>query len=132
MTVRILKAGHSPSLCSSPHGGLLSRLFTFSAHKIWWDIQKSDCASRTYGQLDPLSYGASSFPRFQNGSSRPDFPRMTPIHTSSFYGSRFCERGSGPLTDYHILVLWPGGPNGNPTWMEFQLFSWYTQFLIGF
>ncbi|GBN18733.1 hypothetical protein AVEN_205113-1 [Araneus ventricosus] len=117
MTVRILKAGHSPSFCSSPHGGLLSRPSPFSAHKIWWDIQRPECASRTYGQPDPLGYCASSPSRFQNGSSCPNFPRMTPTHTSSFYGFRFCERGSGPLTDYHISVLWPGGPNGNPTWM---------------
>ncbi|GBM41451.1 hypothetical protein AVEN_269091-1 [Araneus ventricosus] len=54
---------------------------------------------------------------FQNGSPHPDFPRLTPTHTSSspFCDFRSCERGSAPVTHYLISVLWPSAPNENPT-----------------
>ncbi|GBM07274.1 hypothetical protein AVEN_187838-1 [Araneus ventricosus] len=70
------KAGHSPSICSNPFGGLLNRPFSCSAHKIWCVIHRSNCANRTYGQPHRLGYCASSTPH-------PDFPRMNPTHTPS-------------------------------------------------
>ncbi|GBM69510.1 hypothetical protein AVEN_205386-1 [Araneus ventricosus] len=81
----LFKAGHSPSICSNPFGGLLSRPFPFSGYKIWWVIHRSDCADRTYGQLDPLDYCASSSLAFKTGPSRPDFPVLTPIHTHTHF-----------------------------------------------
>ncbi|GBM08746.1 hypothetical protein AVEN_953-1 [Araneus ventricosus] len=49
------KSVRSPPICSNPFGGLLSRQFPFSAHKIWYIILKSYCASCTYEQPEPLS-----------------------------------------------------------------------------
>ncbi|GBM49086.1 hypothetical protein AVEN_266442-1 [Araneus ventricosus] len=105
---------------SNPSGGLLSRPVPFSAHKIWWAIHMSDCANWkhiTYWLSDPQSYCASSSLRFQNGSPCPDFPRMTPTHTTPppFCGFRFYERGSVPLADYRISVLWPSAPKNYQT-----------------
>ncbi|GBN10419.1 hypothetical protein AVEN_28561-1 [Araneus ventricosus] len=58
-----LKAGHSPSIYSNPFGDFPSiwraRPFPFSAPKTWWDFHRSDCTSRTCGQLSPLRYCAS-------------------------------------------------------------------------
>ncbi|GBM80920.1 hypothetical protein AVEN_243214-1 [Araneus ventricosus] len=95
---------------SNPFGGLLSKPVPFSTHKIWWTIHRSDCENWkhiTYGQPYPLRYCASSSPPlFKNWSPRPDFPRMTTIHSFlPFCGFRFCKRGLIPQTDYRISVL---------------------------
>ncbi|GBN78322.1 hypothetical protein AVEN_65407-1 [Araneus ventricosus] len=58
--------------CSNPFEGLLSRPVSFSAHKIWRVISRSDCADRTYGQPYPQGYCAScSFP---HADSHPHTP----------------------------------------------------------
>ncbi|GBN05538.1 hypothetical protein AVEN_63981-1 [Araneus ventricosus] len=62
------KDRYSPSICSNTCGGLLSKPFLYSGHKIWWIIHRSDCANSTYGQPDPLFYCASS-PAFKIGLS---------------------------------------------------------------
>ncbi|GBM81530.1 hypothetical protein AVEN_174211-1 [Araneus ventricosus] len=75
------KAGHSPRICFNPFPGLHSRPFPFSGHNTWWVIHRSDCSDRTDDQPYTLDYCASSSCSFQNGSSRPDFPSLTPTHT---------------------------------------------------
>ncbi|GBM32275.1 hypothetical protein AVEN_275041-1 [Araneus ventricosus] len=107
MPVGYPKAGHSPPICSNPFGGLHSRSFPFSAHKIWWVIHRSNCANRTYGQPGPLGDCASSSPRFEQRDSR--FPRLTPTQTPPPPFLRLLrERPSPPnrLSYFSFMACW--------------------------
>ncbi|GBM38596.1 hypothetical protein AVEN_71494-1 [Araneus ventricosus] len=77
----------------------------------------------TGATCNPISQATAPPPplAFKTGPFRPDLSRLTPTHPPppSFCGFRFCERSSVRLTDYHVSVPWPSGPNENPNSMEF-------------
>ncbi|GBM96637.1 hypothetical protein AVEN_160608-1 [Araneus ventricosus] len=74
------------------------------------------------GNRSPKLLRLLLLPPFSKRFLHPDFHRMTPTPTylSPLEGFRFCERGSVPLTNYRISVLWPSAPKDykpyeNPT-----------------